>query len=375
MFLPALAAFAWTGLAFHPIMIPLVVGLGMLNAGGLLSLVPFVDERISVTFVAISVYIAITAFFFAGLIAKEPDRLRTIKSGYIAAGFVASALGVIGFFDLGGLGKYFTLYDNLRVAGTFKDPNVFGPFLAAPIIWLAQDILLKRGSVLRRLVPMSVMLLGLFLSFSRGAWGDLAASLVLLIALTFLTSRSAALRQRIAALSVLGLFVLLAMLALVLLVPSIRDMFETRASLNQYYDVGELGRFGAQLRSIPLLLERPFGFGPLRFETIFPQAPHEVYINAFAAYGWLGGLGFLGFTAATIVVGTRLVFRRSPYQSDAIAVWSCLVVQMAQGLQIDTDHWRHLYLLFGLLYGLSAAARRYRDSGEAPVQRRAMVYA
>jgi hypothetical protein len=44
---------------------------------------------------------------------------------------------------------------------------------------------------------------------------------------------------------------------------------------------------------------------------------------------------------------------------------------MIQGFQIDTDHWRHLFLLFGALYGLAAAERRTRISSEP--QRRAIV--
>ena len=30
-----------------------------------------------------------------------------------------------------------------RASGTFKDPNVLGPFLAPPLVWLAQDIMLQ----------------------------------------------------------------------------------------------------------------------------------------------------------------------------------------------------------------------------------------
>jgi len=48
---------------------------------------------------------------------------------------------------------------------------------------------------------------------------------------------------------------------------------------------------------------------------------------------------------------------RALYQTEVIPVWSCLVVQMVQGLQIDTDHWHHLNLLFGLLFGFAAADR------------------
>ena len=80
-----------------------------------------------------------------------------------------------------------------------------------------------------------------------------------------------------------------------------------------------------------------------------------MYVNAFASYGWLGGLSFIAFTAMTFYLGWRLVFLRSPVQAHAIAIWSCLFPQMVQGLQIDSDHWRHLYLMFGCLYGLVAS--------------------
>ena len=98
----------------------------------------------------------------------------------------------------------------------------------------------------------------------------------------------------------------------------------------------------------------------MQFRFILGQDPHEVYLNAFASYGWIGGLAFFAFTATVLFVGWRLVFRRGPYQTEVIPVWSCLVVQMVQGLQIDTDHWRHLYLLFGLLFGFAAADRMAR---------------
>ena len=131
-----------------------------------------------------------------------------------------------------------------------------------------------------------------------------------------------------------------------------------RASLTQDYDVGELGRFGNQIRSIPLLLERPLGFGPLRFGEFFPQDPHQTFLSTFASYGWAGGLAFAAFTATTLYLGWSLALRRSPFQAEAIALWSACFPQILQGVQIDTEHWRHLYLITGCVYGLAAAARR-----------------
>ena len=359
-FVLSVLVFGLRGLLFDRGLIPLILGLALFNVGGVLALIPYLDDRDSVMFIAISVYIAVTAVFFAALIARSPlARMRTIRSGYVAAGCIASGFAIVGYFDIGGLAEHFTLYG--RATGTFKDPNVLGPFLVPPLVWLTQDIMLRRGGgLLRSLLPLLLMLTALLLTFSRGAWGAWAASTTLMIGVTFLTTQSAALRQRIVALSILGLIGVLVLLAIALSIPAIRDVFEIRASLSQDYDLGETGRFGAQLRSLPMLLDAPFGFGPLQFRNHFHgEDPHDVYINAFASYGWMGGLFFLAFTLATIYFGWRLVFQRTPFQTQAIAVWSCLFIQILQGFQIDTDHWRHLFLLMGAMFGLVAASRIY----------------
>jgi hypothetical protein len=200
-------------------------------------------------------------------------------------------------------------------------------------------------------------MMAVVLSFSRGAWVDVIASLAMLVALTFLTSGRAADRRRIFAIGLWTIALMAALVAVAFMIPQVRDMLLSRASLVQDYDSGVEGRFGNQLRAIPLLLERPLGFGPLRFSDIFPQDPHETFLSAFASFGWVGGLAFAAFTAATIYVGWRLAFRRSPLQPQAIAIWSACFPQILQGVQIDTGHWRHLFLLCGCIFGLAAAER------------------
>jgi len=366
LFLLALLAFGARGLAFDRSMIPLILGLALFNIGGLLALPPYIADRDSTIFIAISLYISVTAIFFAALIADDPlERMRTIRSGYVAAGCVASAFAIIGYFDIGGSSDYFTLYG--RASGTFKDPNVLGSFLVPPLVWLTQDVMLRRARLMRSALALLLMLMALLLSFSRGSWGVWVGSTALMIGLTFLTTRSPALRQRIVAVSIVGLIVVLILLTIALSIPAVRDVFEVRASLSQDYDLGETGRFGDQLRSLPMLLDLPFGFGPLQFRNHFHgEDSHDVYLNAFASYGWIGGLAFAALTVAMIYLGWRLVFRRTPLQTEAIAVWSCLFVQILQGLQIDTDHWRHLFLLIGALFGLVAASRRYEARTQHP---------
>ena len=362
----ALLVFADGGMLFDRALAPLVATLLVWSASGFLTLVPWVEERESVSFVLVTIYICLATIVFAAIVARDSlARMATIRSGYVAAGVVSAILGIIGYFNIAGTGEYFTLYDNTRAMGLFKDPNVFAPFLVPPIIWLLQDYFLKRGKLTTILPCLAILFLGLLLSFSRGAIIDCAFSLVLLLGLTFVTAETPRLRARALMMSALVAGLVVVILAGVLAVPEVRELATERATLAEDYDSGPQGRFGNQVRSIPLLLERPFGFGPLRFGHIFPQDPHEVFISAFASFGWSGGIAFLVFAAITIYFGWRVCFRRSPVQTECLGLWASLFPQILQGVQIDTSHWRHVFVLCGCLYGLVAAERRFSERAAA----------
>jgi O-antigen ligase len=352
----AFIATALAGLRLPARGAPLVLLLTLFNIGGAFSLIPYLDDEKSVTFVLISIYLGFTAIYFAALMTEEAaGRLAVIRSALIWSAWVTGLAGVLGYFNIAGLGDHFTEYG--RASGTFKDPNVFGPYLVLPIIYVVQSFLERRTGFVRTLIVLSIPLAALFLSFSRGAWADLVGALVLLFGLTFMTSPRPAIRLRVILYAGVCVVALAALLAVALSVDTIRQIFEERATLSQSYDLGVTGRFGNQLRSIPLLLGDINGFGPLRFHVHFGADPHNVYINAFASYGWLGGLSYLALIVATWVVGWRTVFRRGPLQTHAIALWSALAPMTIQGYQIDTDHWRHFYLLLGLVWGIAATSQ------------------
>ena len=363
MFFVTLVAFGRGGLRFDAALAPLVACLLVFDAAAIVALMPYTDESESVSFTGISVYIMFTTLLFATLVSGEPlGRMRTIRSGYEAAALVAAILGILGYFDIAGLGQYFTLYDNTRASGPFKDPNVFGPFLVAPLAWLCQDLLLRRGGIAWSSFKLLILVVAELLSFSRGAIIDAVFSLLLMLVLTFLTTGSSRLKGRVIATALSCVVAIGVLIAIAMAIPSIRELATERATLTEDYDVGEQGRFGNQVRSIPLLLERPLGFGPYRFSKFFPIDPHEVFLSMFASFGWVGGIAFAVFVAMTLYVGWVFVFRRSRIQTEIIGVWSGLLPQVLQGVQIDTSHWRHLFLLVGCLYGLAAAARRERQS-------------
>jgi O-Antigen ligase len=374
MFFVCLIAFARGGLAFDATLAPLIVSLFVFDAAGLIALIPYTGDSESVTFTFVSVYISLTTILFATVVAQNPlPRMKAIRSGYTFAAMLAAILGLLGYFNVAGLSPYFTLYDGGRASGPFKDPNVFAPFLVAPIGWVCQDLLLRRSSIPLSLLMLVVMLLAVFVSFSRGALIDSMLTLALTLGLTFITTTSAALKRR-AVLSGVVIVVLIAALgAIVLSVPSIRDLALERATLTEDYDSGEQGRFGNQLRSIPMLLDRPLGFGPFRFAKYFPADPHEVFLSAFASFGWVGGIAFAVFVALTLYVGFVFAFRRSRVQTEFIGVFAAMLPQLLQGVQIDTMHWRHLFMLIGCLFGLAAAA--HRESPAANARREALVRA
>ena len=66
-------------------------------------------------------------------------------------------------------------------------------------------------------------------------------------------------------------------------------------------------------------------------------------------------------TISTIAIGFKTVLMRTPWQNWAIVVFCPLVATIFQGVQIDTDHWRHFYLLLGIvvIIGVSTAFRFY----------------
>jgi hypothetical protein len=348
-----LAVFMLTGLRISIMFLPMITLLILYNLGGGMSLMLVADETRAIWFIAISVYMAVMGIVVAAIFSEDTERRLAVF-----AGVIASLTGIMGYFDIAGTGELLTRYG--RAMGTFKDPNVFSTFLILPFVILVQGFFI--GSHKRPVIALGCLLViafGLFLSFSRGAWGVAIGATGLCVALSFLTARTNAVRVRIILIGMAGLGLFALLLAVALQFEAIRATFEVRASLNQEYDVGETGRFGNHLRAIPFMLDLPHGFGPTMFREYFPEDPHNTYLNAFSSYGWLGGVSYLALVVVNMVVGWKLVLQRTPFQSDAIAIWACFFFLMLQGFQIDTDHWRHFYLQLGLTWGLMLASLRH----------------
>jgi hypothetical protein len=355
LFIVAIVVSLFSGLRVTMAVAPLILFAVLYNFGGFLSFLEVLGEPKAWFFVVTSIYMAAMAIFLAFTVPADPmRRMDVIRNGWIFAGFVASIMGIVGYFGYFGTGAFWS--QNFRAMGAFKDPNVFSTFLVAPAIFLIQGVLIGRQRwPLVSGVALLVILVGIFLAFSRGAWISTVIATILLVVFTFVLSPSFALRNRIVLLSIIGAIVVAVLVTALLSIEQVRDLFLDRATLIKNYDAGETGRFGRQLASIPILLDRPWGFGPTYYRRIFGADPHNVYLNAFAAYGWIGGITYPLLCLSTLAAGWKAMMTRTPFQYHAIAVFCVALSTMLQGIQIDTDHWRHFYLLVGLNWGLYAA--------------------
>ena len=300
----------------------------------------------------VTIYLVGTFFFLVSWIYADPvRRLSQAMWAYTAAATFAAAAGIAGYFGLVPGAEIFTQYG--RATGTFNDPNVFGPFLVAPILFLAMR--LSQAASLRALwmaAPFGLLLLALLLSFSRGAWGNLALAGLVFFGLTLVTSQSARQTMRLvgfgAFVALIGLVVVMTALA----DPKVSALFAERASLTQSYDVDpELGRFESQQRAFQAVLENPLGIGPAQWAIINGLDTHNVYLHVLVAGGFLSGFAFAGFLVLTLHRGWRAIRRQEPETGLLIVVFAAFAGHIGEAAIIDIVTWRHFFLLMGLLWG------------------------
>ncbi|PZN58296.1 MAG: hypothetical protein DIU65_02910 [Proteobacteria bacterium] len=366
-----IAIWALFGLRISRATSPLLVLLVMFNIGGMIAMTQMDDLMDTPLYLAVSLFLAFTAVFFAAVTEARPALYRLIFTAYVASAVLTSLAGIIGYFSLLPGTEIFTKYG--RAAGVFEDPNVFGPFLALPGIYLLYVLL--TGPVSRMplvAVPLLIIVGGIFLSFSRGAWGLFCLATILLTGALFLRSRSSLFRLRITVMTIAALVLLVAAILVVLQIPGVADMLASRARLAQDYDSARLGRFARYGIGFLLALEKPLGIGPLVFGQTYGEDTHNIWLKALMDYGWIGFVSYLTLTIWTVAAGFRLLLRERPWQPYVLCAYVVYLGHIALGSVIDTDHWRHMYMLMGLIWGGIALEYRYQRSALSASQSAAL---
>ena len=347
------------GVRFDRRIVVLFLLLVVFNVGGLLSLMNVPGKEKTVQFAATSVYLAVAATMWACIFSDNTmARLAAMRSAYILTAFIVAAAGIAGYLNLFPHAHALFAPEG-RALGFFKDPNVYGPFMIWPALVLMQRMLVHRLRLLD-VVMLGTIVVALLLAFSRGAWFHFAVSALVMAGLSFVTVRRQNTRLRIFVMSTLAVGAMAAFIAILLAIPKIHEMFEVRAHLLQSYDTGTGGRFRLQELALSALLGAPNGLGPFGFASTHVNQQHNVYLQAFLVYGWVGGVSYILLLLTTFAVALRSVFTTTPWQAYIVTALAAFAGEVAEGFIIDTDHWRHFFLLLGIIWGLWAATSRYR---------------
>lgn len=360
LIVPLLIIWFACGLALHRAFLPLTFLSLCFVAGGAISATQKADVMGGFFYIVVTGFLATTSIFFAALVAARPqERLSIVFKAYTFAAVVGALIGIAAYFRL--LPNSETFLFAHRARGPFQDPNVFGPFLVLPCIHLLRGILtkplLKSGWNIAGLL---VVLLAIFLAFSRAAWGLTLLSCALTVFLVFVTAPDPRLRGRIVLLSIFMIAGAVALLLLILSMDSVSGLFTERAKLVQSYDGAHFGRFARYSYGLQWIMEAPLGYGFGKFRETFGEDTHNVYLKAFLAYGWLGGLSYLILVCTTLAIGVKHLFKATPWQAYFQCCYIVILGHAFVGMVVDTDRWRHLHLIYGLAWGMIAAEKIWK---------------
>lgn len=343
--------------AYNAALVSLLAAMLIMGAGALLGVTFAQEPSSALIHTCVSIYLYIVTFTFATFVARKPvAHTRLMLQASLAGAIFAALCGIVGYFDVfPGAADLMTRYS--RATGLFKDPNVFGPFLIIGFVY-AFSLIVTRPlhEALFPAMAFALLSFALLLSFSRGAWTNAGIALLLYSLFYVLTAPTHLARIKFVGTLLFGGVALAGVFVVALQFEAVSSLLSQRAALTQGYDEGPEGRFGGQRKAIKLVVENPLGIGAQQFPTFHHhEEAHNVYISMFLNAGWVGGVLFLALMLMTSVMGFRHALRRVPSQPFFIVAYGTLVGHVVEGVLIDLDHWRHVYVVLAIVWGLMVA--------------------
>ena len=268
---------------------------------------------------------------------------ETFIKVYIVSCVIASILGTIGFV----LQNDALTWDG-RARGLIDDPNMYGSFLIPAVMFCAYFLFRPGRSTLLLLGALAIILLGIVLSFSR------IAQVATLFCLTsYFVFQNRRRPERLLLLVGGFLAVGIILVAVVSFAPSeFSEKFLDRLTFAKSYDVGETGRYTRYMLVLPMILQNPIGVGVLQLEEVFPEPIHNIWLSSFVNYGWLAGFTWIVLGVGSVVVSGGN-YRRTEDDIVIVLLMSLIGIIMCSSLH-EGEHWRHLWLMFGMVWGFCA---------------------
>jgi len=353
-----LAIFFLLGLRVPKEILPVLIPVTTFTIGGVISSFMIDDYQRGLIYNAVTFFLGLTSVFFALLIKQDMGRIRLIFRAYVLAAFFTSTLGIIGYFGVPGFDT-FTRYE--RAQGAFADPNVFAPFLVVPILYLLYGVMNRSVALLPiRLGLLGIILLGELLAGSRSGWGLTVVTAGLFYVLLLVNEPRSQVRAKYILMGVAGFVSLIVAVIGALQVDAVWEIISQRAKVVQEYDGARIGRFARHAIGFELALSKPLGIGNLEFGYLYGEDEHNVYLRSLLSYGWLGFVSWLTIVLWPLIAGFKLLFLKRPWQPYFQIAYVVFFGHLLIAWVIDIDHWRHFYLLIGILWGCILLEISYR---------------
>jgi O-antigen ligase len=341
---------------------PILAVLGLLTALNILSFAAAYSIPVGVRFVAITFYMFVFSVWLAGF-ADRDSRGRLIVKCWLVIAVISALLGTLALqLPSFPMRLEFIGDGDSRAMALFKDPNVYGPFLIPIAVILLEEMIsphLLKMRMLRGYAILAILIIGLIFSFSRAAWANMLFSTAIMLFILLLRRRDTArLFAVIGGLGIVGMIVMA-----IVVFSGQADFIGQRAQLQGY----DSDRFGAQRAGIEIAQEYPLGVGPGNWQFHHGIETHSTYVRVLAEQGVVALAAWLALCLMTLglAIGNALAGRRSGGIGSAalLGAWCGL---MFNGAVVDTLHWRHLWVVAGLIWaGALINQRRTPDEAEA----------
>ncbi len=330
------------------------------------------DVNVSLLYVGITIYMYALFLFFSQLASGFGERLvHSLFIAFVVSGAVSALYAllfvaglvpamrpeIVGASRAGEISVSEYIAFVSRPNAFFKDPNVFGPFLIPPMMY-CMDLFAGKRVQTQFYKNLSIalfvlMALGILLSYSRAAWGGAVISVLLYYMLIGFSTGSFATLARLVFYGLILAILTVSVLTISNspMIEEISTYVESRASFQAYDEE----RFFLQQRAFDSGAENFLGIGPGQCEVVNGGSPHNLYLRVFAEQGVLGFAALLVILISTLIVSLRHALWGEPKARSLFLVLSSTYAGFVFiGFFIDPYHWRHFFVLMGLIWGLAA---------------------
>lgn len=303
----------------------------------------------SLRYFLITLYLCISYIFLIAFVSDyKIIGLNAIFSGYTISAIITSIIGILSYFNI--LPFYRGVREG-RLISTFKDANVMAPFIIVITIYSLNKILTgKRKFIIFWIITFIVTNFSVFLSFSRGAWLNLACSLAFYFFFIIIIGENY--KRKYFKLVVLIFVCFIAFYSIYFII----NRYEEIGKMTIYRITKPLSsetRFERQKYVLQVFFESPLGRGPGSSKFLNP-AQHNVYLQVLYENGVFAFFCFLIFIIISLIKSIKQIFKYKYSENNiALIVASILFGLIINSMFIDSLHWRHMWLILAIPWGIS----------------------